>query len=79
MKKRIEVIMAILLLLGACFFAREGVSVVDNLKVQTGQVCVVIDAGHGGDRLRKTKKISNIQSDLSCICINQTECYIMYI
>lgn len=48
MKKRIEVIMAVLLLLGACFFAREGVSVVDNLKVQTRQVCIVIDAGHGG-------------------------------
>lgn len=49
MKKRIEVIMAVLLLLGACFFAREGVSVVDNLKVKTGEVCIVIDAGHGGD------------------------------
>ena len=49
MKKRIEVIMAVLLLLGACFFAREGVHVVDSLKAQKGEVCVVIDAGHGGD------------------------------
>ena len=49
MKKRIEIIMAVLLLLGACFFARESVHMVDNLKAQTGEVCIVIDAGHGGD------------------------------
>lgn len=49
MKKRIEVVMAVLLLLGACLFAKEGAYMVDSLKTQTGKVCVVIDAGHGGD------------------------------
>lgn len=49
MKRRIEVIMAVVLLLGACFFAREGAQMVENSKAQTGEVCVVIDAGHGGD------------------------------
>ncbi len=49
MKRRIEVIMAVVLLLGACFFAREGARMVENSKAQTGEVCVVIDAGHGGD------------------------------
>ena len=48
MKKRLEVIMAGLLLLGAYFFAREGVHVVDSLKAEKGEVCIVIDAGHGG-------------------------------
>ncbi len=48
MKKRIEVIMAVLLLVGACIFAREGVHVVDSLQAQKGEVCIVIDAGHGG-------------------------------
>lgn len=49
MKKRIEVIMAVLLLLGACLFAREGAYMVDSLKAQKGEVCIVLDAGHGGD------------------------------
>lgn len=49
MKKRIEVIVAVLLLLGACFFAREGSYMVGNHKAEKGEVCVVIDAGHGGD------------------------------
>ncbi len=49
MKKRIEIIMAVVLLLGACFFAREGAKMVENSKAKTGEVCVVIDAGHGGD------------------------------
>lgn len=53
MKKRIEVIMAVLLLLGACFFAREGSYMVENLKAEKGEVCVVVDAGHGGGSLRK--------------------------
>lgn len=41
--------MAVVLLLGACFFAREGAKMVENSKAKTGEVCVVIDAGHGGD------------------------------
>lgn len=49
MKKRIEVIMAVVLLIGAYFFARQGAYMVDSLKAETGKVCVVIDAGHGGD------------------------------
>lgn len=53
MKKRIEVIMAVLLLVGAYFFAREGAHMVENSKALTGEVCIVIDAGHGGCGLRK--------------------------
>lgn len=49
MKKRIEVIMALVLLIGAYFFAREGAHMVESMKARTGEVCIVIDAGHGGD------------------------------
>lgn len=49
MKKRLEVFMAVMLLLGACLFARRGAYMVDSLKTQTGDVCIVVDAGHGGD------------------------------
>lgn len=53
MKRRIEIIMAVVLLLGACFFAREGAKMVENSTAKTGEVCVVIDAGHGGYWLRR--------------------------
>ena len=53
MKRRIEIIMAVVLLLGACFFAREGAKMVEIGKAKTGEVCVVIDAGHGGYWLRR--------------------------
>ena len=49
MKKRMEVIMAVLLLLGACLFAKESVRMVDSMDTQKGEICVVVDAGHGGD------------------------------
>ena len=49
MRKRMEVAMAVLLLLGVCFFAKEGVGVIGSMSHQDGGICVVIDAGHGGD------------------------------
>ena len=49
MKKRIEVIMAVVLLIGAYFFAREGAHMVENMRAQKGEICIVVDAGHGGD------------------------------
>ena len=49
MKKRFEVIMAVVLLVGAYFFAREGAHMVENRKALKGEICIVIDAGHGGD------------------------------
>ena len=49
MKKRFEVIMAVVLLVGAYFVAREGAHMVENRKALKGEICIVIDAGHGGD------------------------------
>lgn len=48
MKKRLEVFMAVMLLLGACLFARQGAYIAGSQEAQTGDVCVVVDAGHGG-------------------------------
>ena len=57
MKKRIEVVMAVLLLVGAYFFAREGAHMVENMRAQKGEVCIVIDAGHGGYGQRKQQSL----------------------
>ncbi len=63
MKKRIEVIMALALLIGAYFFAREGAHMVESMKARTGELCIVIDAGHGGGNLRKVTKGKQMQKD----------------
>ena len=57
MKKRIEVVMVVLLLVGAYFFAREGAHMVENMRAQKGEVCIVIDAGHGGYGQRKQQSL----------------------
>ena len=48
MKKRLEVIMAVIVLVGAYFFAKEGARMVESKKAEEGKICIVIDAGHGG-------------------------------
>ncbi len=50
MKKKMEILMAAVLLLAACLFAKEGAVLVDSLKadMKKGKTCIVIDAGHGG-------------------------------
>ncbi|MCI9136350.1 MAG: hypothetical protein HFH48_02110 [Lachnospiraceae bacterium] len=58
MKKRIEVMMAVLLLAGACLFAKEGTRMAESLKAEKGEVCIVIDAGQGGGNQRKMLEIS---------------------
>ena len=49
--------MAVLLLVGAYFFAREGAHMVENMRAQKGEVCIVIDAGHGGYGQRKQQSL----------------------
>lgn len=50
MKKKIEVLMAAVLLLAACLFAKEGAVIVESIRADKGEnpACIVIDAGHGG-------------------------------
>lgn len=49
MKKKIELIMAVILLASAFFLARKGSVLVNNSKAKEKAVCIAIDAGHGGD------------------------------
>lgn len=49
MKKRIELYMAIALLLTAGILSQKGAVLVQNLKAEERKNCIVIDAGHGGD------------------------------
>jgi len=47
-KKRIEVIMGVVLLVAAGFLAKRGAIYVQQSKVGEEKTCIVIDAGHGG-------------------------------
>ena len=49
MKKKIELIMAVILLVSAGFLAKRAAIYVQQSKVAKTQTCIVIDAGHGGD------------------------------
>lgn len=48
MKKRMELIMAVIVLVGAYFLAKEGAHIVESQKAEEGKICIVVDAGHGG-------------------------------
>lgn len=48
MKKRLELIMAVIVLVGAYFLAKEGAHMVESQKAEEGKICIVVDAGHGG-------------------------------
>ena len=41
--------MAVIVLVGACFLAKEGGAyIVESKKAEEGKLCIVVDAGHGG-------------------------------
>lgn len=48
MKKKIELIMGVILLVAAGFLAKRGSVYVQQMKVEKEKTCIVIDAGHGG-------------------------------
>lgn len=49
MKKKLELIMAVIVLVGAYFLAKEGAHMAESKKAEEGKICIVVDAGHGGD------------------------------
>ena len=46
MKKKIELVMAVILLTSAFFLARKGSVLVNNGKAEEKEICIAIDAGH---------------------------------
>lgn len=40
--------MAVTVLVGAYFFAKEGAHMAESKKAEEGKICIVVDAGHGG-------------------------------
>ena len=49
LKKKIELLMAIILLASAFLLAKKGSVLTGNSKVGEKEICIVVDAGHGGD------------------------------
>ena len=48
MKKKIELIMAVTLIIAAFIVAKQGATLVQSNHATTQKLCIVIDAGHGG-------------------------------
>lgn len=65
MKKRIELYMAVALLLAAGILSRKGAVLVQNLKAEERKDCVVIDAGHGGDDPGKVGVNGALEKDIN--------------
>lgn len=49
MKKKLELAMAISLLFASFLLARKGAAMVQSLNAQKEPLCIVVDAGHGGN------------------------------
>lgn len=49
MKKKMELAMAVCLLLAAFILARQGAVLVQSERAEEKKICIVVDAGHGGN------------------------------
>lgn len=65
MKKKIELAMGVLFLVGAFLLAREGAAIVSNAGSKTDKTCIVIDAGHGGRDPGKVGVNGVLEKDLN--------------
>lgn len=48
LKRKLEIVMAVFLLFFAALLGRKGAEMVFGTKIEKGEICVCIDAGHGG-------------------------------
>lgn len=53
MKRKIELLMGLCVILCAFVLARKGAVFVQSEQAKSAPVCIVVDAGHGGTQLRK--------------------------
>ena len=65
MKKKIELIMAVSLIICAAILAREGAILVQSQKTENDPVCIVIDAGHGGNDPGKVGINNALEKDIN--------------
>ena len=65
MKKKIELAMGVLLLIGAFLLAKQGAAVVSSAGAKAEKTCIVIDAGHGGRDPGKVGVNGVLEKDLN--------------
>lgn len=65
MKKKLEIIMSVLLLVSAAFLAREGASAVLGKNLQEKEICICVDAGHGGSDPGKVGVNDELEKDIN--------------
>lgn len=65
MKKKLELAMAICLLLSAFFLARQGAIYVQSEKAEEKKICIVVDAGHGGSDPGKVGINNALEKDIN--------------
>lgn len=65
MQKKIELVMAVCLLISAFFVARQGAIFVQSEKAAAEEICIVIDAGHGGSDPGKVGINNALEKDIN--------------
>ena len=64
-KKKIELVMALVIITASFFLARQGAAFVSSRNVTTQKPCIVIDAGHGGDDPGKIGVNDALEKDIN--------------
>lgn len=65
MKKKLELAMAVCILLSAFLLARQGAIYVQSEKAETKKICIVVDAGHGGSDPGKVGINNALEKDIN--------------
>lgn len=65
MKKRMELYMAVLLLVAVCLLSKEGAVLVSSMRAAEEKPCIVVDAGHGGDDPGKIGIHGELEKDIN--------------
>ncbi len=65
MKKKIELGMAVCLIVSAFFLARQGAVFVQSTAASSKKICIVVDAGHGGSDPGKVGVNNALEKDIN--------------
>lgn len=72
-KKKLEIIMSVLLLVSAAFLAREGALTVLGRNLQEKEICICVDAGHGGSDPGKVGVNNELEKDINLSVARKVE------